>query len=231
MNSILKEAIQIQNQIINHINIDDLDSLISNYQALEKIIYEARETFNQLKLLKNSIKTYIVENVKSIDARLQIIEDRNSDFQDSETDKAPLVDGVNVPIVSVVSEELLPNYPLYYMESTGEFAIKILDTVFKGVIGNIGGTTSKKSYICKKNHPSNKACQYSHKIGESWRPSNWIYTQIPINAKNLGMRHIGSRDSLVSDIKSSTSKERHTRMRQTMHDLLIQLCITKIVDS
>ena len=199
---------------------DQLDEL---YQALNKAVRE-------IKLIKIGSQTSIVSKIGKLRDDIEILEQPNCTLDDlhrlqfKERGMREVAPGITVRTIVVPNEDFIPDSPLYYIQSSNEYAVKINGTLIKGNILNINSNDTK-NIACYCNHDK---CKWGHDNDRSWSPGCWLFTRAPLSQKNRYMRHIGSADTLAGDISAATRSEKETRMRQTAHDLLIQLCIDKV---
>lgn len=237
---LLQKAKTIQNQVLSTGSSEEpltaLENIRKAYDEIVNIVTHVHYVNEQLKLIRNSLHGYISTNIKNLKHDLDILEDPQAGVEDivninsNGGNMHEIAPGVLLPVITVKYEDLIPSSPLYYISSTNQYAVKILDSVISGQVGFIADNT-KKIYNCKLNHDHCLSkCRYFHP-GEipTWSYSNWIYTPQTLSTLNRRMRHIGSRDTLASDIRQSTKQERDMRSLQTMHDILIKLCMDNIV--
>lgn len=237
---ILEHAKTLQHKILHaDATVDPLQTLKDikqHYDTLAEITSQVHYLNDQLKLVRNSLRGYITTNIKNIKYDIDIIEDPASSIDDltqvgnHDGNLREVAPGIQLPVITVKYEDLIPSSPLYYVSSTGRYAVKILDSIISGHIGHIAPSGSKKIYQCTLagDHDTTR-CRYSHR-GDfpTWSYSSWLYTPHALQASNRLMRHIGSRETLLSDIRQSVRSERQTRTDQTMHDILVKLCMDTV---
>lgn len=239
LQNILQRAKLLQHQILHtsagNDPLQSLRDIKQHYDKLADITAQTHYLNEQLKLIRNSLRGYITTNIKNIQHDIDIIEDPMSTMSDiqrvgtHDDNMHEIAPGIHLPVITVKYEDLIPSSPLYYVSSTGMYAVKILDSVMSGHVGHIDN--SKKVYACTLKYDHNTGtCRYRH-AGEppTWSQSSWMYTPHSLNASNRLMRHMGDRDTLLLDIKQSVRAERATRSEQTMHDVLVKLCMDTVV--
>jgi uncharacterized protein YdbL (DUF1318 family) len=138
------------------------------------------------------------------------------------THQREAVPGIELPTVTVATADFVPDTPLYFVRETEEYAVRIAGQLFSGHVRAMD--TGTAAVDCPNRRPHDAAkCKWNH--GEAWNPASFIYTREPLNQKNVHMRHIGDRRRLAAEIESSTRRECAARVDQTMHDILVCLCI------
>lgn len=208
----LKYAKRLQSEINNKLDVDDLESAGNKFDHLDALYQALKTATNEIKLIKMGSQTQIISRLRKLREDIEILEQDNISLDDiailqsKDSCMKEVAPGINLRTTVVATEDFIPDSPLYFIRNTGEYAIKVQGLIIKGVIKNIKSTPSS----------------------DSWTPGDFLYTDRPLLKKNMHMRHIGSRDSLKSDIEMATRREKETRAAQLAHDLLIQLCIKVI---
>jgi len=150
--------------------------------------------------------------------------------------------GIYVRATDVDTPEDIPNTRLYWIKSTEQFGVQIGGVLVRGNIGNIFARSfGNRVAVRECTRPDcDRSCNFFHdpaKMGpgrgmiRNFTSSSWIYTDSMLSRKNLGMRHVGSRNTLLGDLqalKFNTKKgqeEAELRRAQTAHDLLVLLCV------
>lgn len=167
-----------------------------------------------------------------------------------------LVPGIKVNVNVVKTEDDIPNTPLYWIESLGQFGTRINGVLLRGNIGNIQTTPIRS---CSKgiNCPflrKGKYCKYYHDIRDVKsvrevteipedtylmysKPRNylnvsWLYTKGLKTQKNKNMRFFGSRNTLKTDIQIESIENKTDwiglQRDQTFHDLLVSIAVDSI---
>jgi hypothetical protein len=224
---IMKE-LGVQQKIVDHLSVNELDDAIKSYETLEGIKADLETRLSNLNMImdvsKNHITDYANVYSKTMNAIKSIYVEGNTeavDYSDlydiSDTTHYKVAPGVSIQAISVNSLKDIPSTPLYYVKHTQEFAVKINNVC---VSGNIQQIQTANSAPHRSLYTSNDTV---------WKNSNFAYSQGPITNKNKYMRHIGNRDTLKFDVIASDASERSIRKKQTIHDMLICLCMDDIV--
>lgn len=204
----------LQKEIMRLLNEDLIDEAGYKYDQLEKIYEGLAKTLEEVKLLKDSCRSQIVEKLKLIRQQLDLIEAPKANLEDlqllqtNESGLKEVSPGIFLSAISVSSDEFVPDTPLYFIRSSDEYCIKIQGCLIKGKL---------KDIVKDLKDPDTE-----FSIG------NFMYTSEPLKKKNQHMRHIGSKSSLRSEIQNATRLEKKQRAEQLAHDLLVQLCINKL---
>lgn len=229
----IQNAKILQSEISELLSQDKLVETTGKFAELDRMFQATKALYQEISLIKQSAQCQIIERLKKIRCDVEILENPNATLEDiqrlqhKDSDVRELAPGISVSTVAVPNEDFVPDTPLYYLRSTGEFAVKISGSVIRGKIGDID--PSGRVAMCNHADACTKSkCSWNHQVGDVWSPGNFLYTREPLQKKNLHMRHIGSRTDLKIEIQAATRAEREMRARQTAHDLLIQLCIVKI---
>jgi hypothetical protein len=160
---------------------------------------------------------------------------------DESKDNAEVAPGLRINVVAVNSADEIPNVPIYWIRSTRQFGVQINGVMLVGNIGSIYQSFSKskmavrecRSDMCKKKncrffHDPNKTTSTRNTI-RNFTSASWIYTDSPMSRKNMGMRHIGNRNTLTGDLYAmklapkNSESEINRLLSQVMHDLLVVL--------
>lgn len=229
---LLHQAQTIQREIAANVDFKDLLSLKQKYVELEKLVALAKHVETQIRLIKLSSQTLIGSRIKSFRRQIDILLDKTPQIDDikylqKDDGVQEIAPGICLPSIPVVSEEYIPDTPLYYIKSTGEYGIKVLGCPITGTIGDISNNT-KKHIQCPKSKCEKKSCEWHHE-GEplDWAPGNWMYCTKPTNRANQYMRHFGSRTTLRQDLSAASNRQKFIFGKQLAHDLLVRLCIDR----
>lgn len=198
MISITNAAKRYETMIDKFLTEDKLLEASESYDKLAKLCSIMEQTVRELKLIKNASKKAIISKVIDIE---DIIHDEEISEDNTKTKE---IDNIKLHVVEVPTEDFIPKSFLYWIKSEETFAIKLNNLVLKGNVRNFGD-----------------------KPGD-FNNQNFTYVKSGYCKKNKHFRHIGSKDSLKSDIENATEKEKNDRTFQVMHDLLIQLCIDSL---
>ena len=147
---------------------------------------------------------------------------------------------IDLNVINVESINDIPVSNLYYIKNLEQFAINIDGVILRGNIGNITEKESNGSFICDYGkNCKNAECTFYHdpadkKVSKFQRRNftvgSWIYS--PNQKKKNGFcRHVGNYSSLDMDIanlkKMQYNNEIQNREHQTIHDILIYMCLVK----
>lgn len=156
-----------------------------------------------------------------------------------------IVPNIYTHVVEVETLDAIPNIPLCYVKSLGQFAIKINETIIRGNVGDISQHNNIPCIQeCENETCSSPTCNkwhdpYKHEYLNYYFEDNSNYTKKQI--RNFGarswmyspkkyinnMRHIGSRNSLHNDVHFIDKVESNLIIGQTMHDILTCITIAK----
>lgn len=208
----VNQAKRLQSDITLALDQDDLILAGNKFDQLDLLLQQIKTTANEIKLIKLGSQTQIVTRLRKLRNDINILEQPDVSLEDiaslqmKDTGVKEVAPGIDLRTTVVPTEDFIPDSPLYFIRATNEYAIKVQNVVIKGSIKNM----------------------QPHYNENAWSPGNFLFTREQLAKKNLHMRHIGSRDTLLSDINAATRREKETRSKQVAHDLLIQLCIAKI---
>lgn len=151
--------------------------------------------------------------------------------------------------------DIIENCPIYYINETQQYCIKVNNNFIMGNIANIfDKNTSKDSPELKKDKINkckninctglfyNKPCRYYHD-GEHRNFTNYSWNHISknklgkfdlknniLNLKKYDIdntRFIGSLDTLAEDLPFSSQNEKKLRSNQLMHDMLLYMILSE----
>lgn len=263
LDNIFLEIKSINNQLINkNIPINELEDILLSLDKYDYQIHQLNNTINMINNLKNNIKliynnkilnikhnlklnenievTLKSENIYNYDYKIDLKNITNLEkFKNKNYAKCPVIE---------ISEKQIPliiNSPIYYIDETKEYCIKINNKLIKGNIGNIFSETEKnqiKTKKCNKIYCNNsyfnkKECKFYHKDLDIRNFPNYSWKQIQknklgkINLKKNNInfetydlentRFIGSLDTLSEDLTFTNIFEKELRNKQLMHDILL----------
>lgn len=224
-------AKRLQSEITQTLDHDDLAAAGAKYDQLEALFQALKTATSEIKLIKLGSQTQIITRLRKLREDINILDQPTVTLEDiqmlqaKDTGIKEVAPGITLRTTVVPTEDFIPDSPLYYIRSTQEYAVKVQGVVIKGCIKNIQ-TGSMKTADCQTLGCT--GCKWGHANDSSWAPGNFLFTREILAKKNLHMRHIGSRDTLKSDILAATRREKVVRSSQLAHDLLVQLCITKV---
>lgn len=229
---------------------DNLNIVINNYilkKVTKKNIYQFnsgtsnKEDDNKHKRLEN-----VNKHIKN-DVKIKYKNVTNVDkYNNYSFTKFAVID------ISEKDLDLIENAPIYYINETQQYCIKINNNIIKGNIANIfnKNDNSKQDITkvtkCKNTNCSgifyNKMCKFYHE-GENRNFTNYSWNHISKNKlgkcslqNNIlkfkkydldNTRFIGSLDTLVEDLPFSSNDEKKLRSGQLMHDILLYMILSE----
>lgn len=189
---------------------------------LKNIEKELKIALAQVQTIVKSTEQHIKTEVKKYQNELDLVmvdrrlKDKEQKIIRRNCKMTTVAPGITLPIIKITSPRLVPNYPLYYDESTNKFCIRVLGKLISGNVGNI---VHKNAVITK------------NQTWPTWKNSQWLHVTAP-TTKHHKIKHMRTtgvnRNSLKNDILNINENEIKTRSDQLMHDFLIFLCISKI---
>jgi hypothetical protein len=229
---------------------DNLNVVINNYilkKVTKKNIYQFNSDVsykgdnNKNKKLEN-INKHIKNDVK-IKYKNVTNEERYNNYSFT---KFAVID------ISEKDLDLVENAPIYYINETQQYCIKINNNIIMGNIANIfnKNENSKQDITkvtkCKNTNCNgifyNKLCKFYHE-GENRNFTNYSWNHISknklgkcnlknniLNFKKYDLdntRFIGSLDTLVEDLPFSSNNEKKLRSGQLMHDILLYMILSE----
>jgi hypothetical protein len=211
---------------------DSLNIVLNNY-ILKKInktqIYKLDD--NNKSNNKNNSKNHVHINYKNITNDVRY---NNVNFV-----KFPVIN------ISINNLDIIENTPIYCINETQEYCIKINNNLIMGNIGNIfqkkndANKINKCKYIdCDKKFYK-KECKYYHNnINRNFTNYSWNHINKHKNGKidiknNINKydvnntRFIGSLNTLMEDLPFSSIDEKDLRNSQLMHDILLLMILSE----
>ena len=250
-------------------NIDDIDEFHSIYAKLknyENNIIKINTTIKKILLIKDNLNIVINNFI------LKKINQKNlSKLQDSYYEpKINISNKDNIKInyknvtnnnkfnnctftkfavINISEKDInsIENSPIYYINETEQYCMKINNNLIMGNISNICTNTSKnKVNKCKNNNCNkqfyNKECNYFHN-NENRNFTNYSWNHVlnnklgkydlknnTINLKKYDIdntRFIGSLDTLIEDLPFSSVHEKKLRSKQLIHDILLYMILSE----
>ncbi len=157
-----------------------------------------------------------------------------------------IIGDIKIPVRCVDSLAEIPVSHVYYVRNIKQYAVNISGVNFKGSLSNIIDPTKQpldRTSRCEygihcRNFSKRQTCKYYHepedyiKLGfevpddccQNYTVGSWLYSRNK-NSHAYFARHIGSRDSLLNDLRSLRGlqyrEEIANREGQFIHDLLI----------
>ncbi len=261
LDNIFLDIKSINNQLINkNISINELENILLSLDKYDDQIHKLNNTINIINNLKNNIKLIYnnkilnikhnlknndinsikIENSYNYDYKIDLKNITNLEkFKNKNYAKCPVIE------ISIKQIPLIINSPIYYIQETKEYCIKINNKLIKGNIGNIFSETEKNQIntkkcnkiYCNNQYYNKKECKYYHEDSDIRNFPNYSWKQIQknklgkINLKKNNMnyetydlentRFIGSLNTLSEDLPFSNKFEKELRNKQLMHDILL----------
>jgi hypothetical protein len=261
LDNIFLDIKNINNQLINkNIPINELEDILLSLDNYDNKIQQFNNTINIINNLKNNIKLIynskilnIKHNLKNSDKlNIKVENNYNYDYKIdlkniTNLEKFKNKNYAKCPVIEI-SEKQIPliiNSPIYYIQETKEYCIKINNKLIKGNIGNIFSETDKNQInikkcnkiYCNNFHYTKKECNFYHENSDIRNFPNYSWKQvhknklgkIKLKKNNINYetydlentRFIGSLNSLSEDLIFTNKYEKELRNKQLMHDILI----------
>ena len=227
-----------------------LNRMAFNIRQIQAVSHRMAKIYNVSKRRLSQLSFNIKDEIKNLDYETYPQSDDWRQLQKKPNNGKTIAPGIKMNTKVVENVDDIPDTPIYWVNSLKQFAISINGTLLWGNIGNIyEKNTTSRMYNVKecKNYErcatKKKRCKYYHdpiKLKEmgieikdpvrNFTNSSWLFTTAPKNIKNMNLRHIGNRNTLSNDLylmkfDKNYQQEVNTRYNQTMHDLLVLLCI------
>lgn len=260
LNNKLNDLENIINKIDKINNVDEFNEIYVKIKSYENNILKIHLTVKKMLTLKDNLNVilnnYILkkQNKKKIEKLDNPCENNvfvtNRNVTNEESYNNNNFTKFSVINISNKNLDIIENTPIYYIQETKQYCIKINDNIIMGNIGNIYNTTtsntSEKIKKCKYNDCDGlfyeNTCQYFHD-NEKRNFTNYSWNHI-LNDKNgkiknknnyinikkydiNNTRFIGSLETLKEDLPFSSTYEKSLRNGQLMHDILIYLILSK----
>ena len=221
----------------------DLRELESSIRQIQSVSHRIAHIYNSIKR-KKSRSQHMRRDLE--DMPMKTFPESNdwrfvSKICDESKDDAEVAPGLRINVVEVESADDIPNIPIYWIRSTHQFGVQINGVMLTGNIGSIYQSFSKSKISvreCMSEKCKKKNCRFYHDPNNTtsnrntirnFTTASWMYTDSPLSRKNMGMRHIGNRNTLTGDLYAmklapKNSKDEISRLlSQVMHDLLVVL--------
>lgn len=237
---LIGKAKSLQTDIAKLLRTDDLEMLAKKFDDLDAIYRVLNSLVQDIKLIRQNCYTEITSRLKKIRSELEILDNpapNASDIQQLQSrdhGTKEVAPGIHLPVITVATEDFIPDSPLYYIRSSNDFAIRINGSLIRGRIRDFSSGSSsikcRRGASCREEgcawgHPSPQTEDGRPRALQTWSPGNWLYTDRALEKNNIHMRHIGSRRTLMPDIYAATRSEISDRAYQTAHDLLVYLAV------
>ena len=219
----------------------DIQICIKNLQSVSKKLADVNNIYNTLYLMRKEkkssnkyINTYPTENDHAV---LRMKEN---------IDTKEVIDGIKIPVKIVDSTKHIPLSNIYYVNDIKQYVINIAGVNIRGNLANIVKYKSRKTSRCEYSNKCSSfkkgiSCNYYHDpedyiinnlpVSEEIRNftiGSWIYCSNR-NPRNYYTRHIGSKNTLLHDIKMLKTiqyrEEIANREGQLIHDLLVYMIL------
>lgn len=215
----------------------------------EKVDILAKVSYIMTKLAET--KYTLKSNIEKINSGIQIYDKMYVDTINRKSETCgivskPIVPNIYTHVVEVETLDAIPNIPLCYVKSLGQFAIKINEVIIRGNVGNIVQNTRGYNCIieCTDENCTTPTCNkwhdpYKHEYLNYYFEDNSNYTKKQIrnfSARSWmyspkkyinNMRHIGTRDTFYNDMHYIDKYESNLIIGQTMHDILTCISMAK----
>jgi len=231
---LVKDSLNIvlNNYILKKINktqiykLNDNNNIKNNSKLTPK-----NTTKNNKNISKDSIKPNININYKNITNDIRY---NNINFV-----KFPVIN------ISIDNLDIIENTPIYCINETQQYCIKINNNLIMGNIGNIYSKKNDAEKInkCKYTDCNNKfyekECRYYHNnINRNFTNYSWNHINKnkdgKLDIKNHiikydedNSRFIGSLNTLMEDLPYSSTNEKDLRNSQLMHDILLFMILSE----
>lgn len=268
-NKIINE-LNFLNDDINNINnnLNELNNIMIKIKNYENILYKIKTNTKMIETSLDNIKIIYdnkVFNMKHKLNKLPYIDNEecvdnsdisyeyknitnNENFKNKDYTKCPVIN------ISEKNKKFIINTPIYHINETDEYCIKINNKIISGNISNIISEKDKKNYkkikkcnqiCCNNKYYDNKECKFYHKneirnfTNYSWKHiTNNKLGKIKIKNKNIifnnydkeNTRFVGSLDTLSNDIIFTNKYEKELREKQLVHDILIYQIIDQYLN-
>ena len=242
----------------DNITIDTLETAFIEIEKYDIKIQHIENTLNIIKSIKNNIQ--LIYNNKISNIKKKILPNSDNLYENN------ILHKYNIELKNVTNNELFKNNiytkcpviniskkyldhiinsPIYYIEETKEYCIKINNKLIKGNIGNIFMDNDKNKnkikkcnkLYCNNSFYNKKECKFYHDEEDIRNFPNYSWKSIQKNklgkVKNKNKilnyeqydlentRFLGSLDTLHEDLSFTNVYEKKLRNKQLMHDILL----------
>lgn len=245
------------NNIDNINNINEFNTTYAKIKNYENNIIKINKTVQKILLVKDSLNivlnNYILKkiNKKQIHKSTDNKNKKNNihiSYKNITNDiKYNNINFVKFPVINVSIENLdiIENTPIYYLNETQQYCIKINNNLIMGNIGNIYSKKDDAEKINKCKYTDcdtkfyNKECKYYHNnINRNFTNYSWNHINKDKNGKidiknNItkydldNTRFIGSLNTIMEDLPYSSINEKELRNNQLIHDILIYMILSE----
>jgi hypothetical protein len=229
---LVKDSLNIvlNNYILKKIHKTQIYKLNDNNKNISKLTPK-NTTKNNKNISKDSIKPNININYKNVTNDIRY---NNINFV-----KFPIIN------ISIDNLDIIENTPIYCINETQQYCIKINNNLIMGNIGNIYSKKNDAEKInkCKYTDCNNKfygkECRYYHNnINRNFTNYSWNHINKNKDGKldiknNItkydedNSRFIGSLNTLMEDLPYSSANEKDLRNSQLMHDILLFIVLSE----
>ena len=245
------------NNIDNIDNINEFNTTYAKIKNYENNIIKINKTVQKIILVKDSLNivlnNYILKKINK-----KQIHNKNDNkngkknicinYKNVTNDiKFNNVNFVKFPVINISIENLdiIENTPIYYLNETKQYCIKINNNLIMGNIGNIYSKKDDAEKINKCKHTEcdekfyKKECKYYHNnINRNFTNYSWHHNNKDkhgkIDIKNNitkydldNTRFIGSLNTLMEDLPFSSINEKELRNNQLIHDILLYMILSE----
>jgi hypothetical protein len=247
------------NNINNIDNINEFNTMYAKIKNYENNIIKINKTIQKIIVVKDSLNivlnNYILKKINK--TQMHKLNDNskhnkknniNINYRNITNDaKFNNVNFVKFPVINISIEniDIIENTPIYYINETQQYCIKINNNLIMGNIGNIYSQKNdamqinKCKYIDCNEKFYEKKCKYYHNnINRNFTNYSWNYINKNKNGKidiknNINKydldnsRFIGSLNTLMEDLPYSSINEKDLRNSQLMHDILLYMILSE----
>ncbi len=254
LDEVLSDIEHINKGIYNDSSIDDINNSYNKLKKYDVELKKINKTINTILTIQNNIKivfTNIVlkrsskfkttKSVKKEDIKTQEYVSYNN-LTNNENYKN--LEYMKCPVITISNNNLegMMNTPIYYIEETKEYAIKINGNVIRGNIGNVLSPKDKmtKTHKCNKTNCGEKfytkECKYIHNNHDTKNYPYYSWSHIKKNKLSStkydleNSRFVSSGNTLSEDLGYTSNYEKDLRNKQLMHDILLYQILNKYLE-
>ncbi len=254
LDEVLLDIENINKEIYNDTSIEDINKSFNKVKKYDSELKKINKTIETILSIQNNIKVVFTNIVLKRSNKFKSIKSiKNDDINKTQEfvsynnltnlDKYKNLDYMKCPVITINSKNIqsILNTPIYYIEDTKEYAIKINNNIIKGNIGNILKPKDKliKTHQCNKNNCDekyyNNDCKYIHNNDVKNYPYySWNHIKknklCSIKYDNENSRFISSLNTLSEDLGYTSFYEKELRNKQLMHDILLYQILNKYLE-
>jgi len=255
LDNTLDDLKKVINNIDNIESINDFNFMYAKIKNYENNIIKINKTVQKMLLVKDNLNIVLNNYILKKKNKMQIYKLNNNKEKNSihinnknvtNDIKYNNINFVKFPVINISIDNLdiIENTPIYCINETQQYCIKINNNL---IMGNIGNIFSKKNDAVKVNKCKyndcdgrfyNKDCKYYHNNNRNFTNFSWNSINKNKNGKidikhNIckydvdNTRFIGSLNTLMEDLPYSSVNEKNLRNSQLMHDILLYLILSE----